>query len=395
MSEREILGLEELQKRIKGGLEASLPRRFWVRAEIGELKVNPSGHCYLNLIEKGVGSQVSAKISAIIWASTFSLLKLFFEESTGTSLQQGVTILAEVGINYSPLYGLSLIIYNIDPSFTMGEQELQRQRTIAKLEKEGMIGLNSQLQIVHLPRKIAIISSETAAGYRDFVKELEPHMVKFNITTTLYPAVMQGASSVSSIIAALDEIAQEGEPYQLVLIIRGGGAAQDLVSFDSYNLALNIAQYPLPVITGIGHDHDYHVADMVAHSHLKTPTAVALFIADLFIAEEQQLYSLSNRLAVALRGRVEREEGRLTAFKEQVASLLKRRVERENHRMELLEAKLKSANPLTLLDRGYAMVYKEGVREIDSEKIEIDEEITLLLSKEKLTCKVTNKEKLK
>ncbi|NCC46676.1 MAG: exodeoxyribonuclease VII large subunit, partial [Bacteroidia bacterium] len=229
MSNREIVGLFELQSKLKGVVESSLPARIWLRAETGEVKLHSAGHCYLDLIEKADNGGVRAKVQAIVWASTFRMLRPFFETTTGRPLERGLKILVNVTVQYSQLYGLSLVVNDIDPSFTIGDQEAKRQQTIARLKKEGMMEMNGQLEIPLLPRRIAVVSSENAAGYRDFMMHLHQNEFGFLFESVLFPAPMQGDTAPAGIINALEKIAEHLDSYDLVMILRGGGAAQDLV----------------------------------------------------------------------------------------------------------------------------------------------------------------------
>ena len=309
------LGLLALQSRIKEALDDTFLETVWLQAEISELKQNPSGHCYLTLVEKDPRSNaLVAKASAVVWASTWRMVKPYFAAQAGRPLEAGLSVLVRVQVSYSPVYGLSLVVYDIDPSFTVGQLELARQRTIARLQAEGMFDMNSQLELPPLPRRLAVISSATAAGYRDFMRHLEGNEYGFRFRTRLFQAVMQGTEAPASIIAALDAVAAEADAFDAVLILRGGGGAMDLVCYDDYDLAVNVAQFPLPVLTGIGHDHDYHIVDQVAHTHVKTPTALADWIVERFAAEAWQVESLLQRLHLAVRSKAVRQQGVIDAL---------------------------------------------------------------------------------
>jgi len=389
VAEKEIITLFELQSRIGAAIEGSVSGKYWVKAEIGEVKINTSGHCYVDLIDKeDESSGVRAKISAIIWASTFKILKPYFETSTGRSLERGMNILVSVHIQYNTLYGLSLIISDIDPSFTIGEQEMLRAKTIQRLKEEGMMDMNATLRMTELPRRIAVISSETAAGYRDFVKHLLENEYGFGFYIELFQSQMQGESTPSGIISALDTIASRVEEFDVVMIIRGGGSVQDLVSFDDYELAVSIAQFPLPVVTGIGHDHDFHVADMVSYRWVKTPTAAADFIVDIFAREEQQLIFLSKRVSLSLQNKLMEEENALQRFMDKLASSVNGFFLTQSHMIELLEQRIENGNPLSLLKRGYSMALKDGERIVSSEGVNEGDTIKVLLSKGVLECAV-------
>lgn len=388
MANREIISLAELQDRIKRSVEGALPGKYWIRAETGDVKHHSAGHCYIDLIDKEEKGGVKAKVQAVIWASTFRIIRPYFETTTGQSLERGLSILVNVMVQYSALYGLSLVIYDIDPSFTIGEQELKRQQTIAKLKEEGMFGMNSSLQISPLPRSIAVISSETAAGYRDFIKHLHENDYGFIFKTTLFTAPMQGDSAPTGIIRAMEQVALDLQNFDLLLIIRGGGAAQDLICFDNYELALNIAQFPLPVITGIGHDHDIHIADMLAHTSVKTPTAAADFVLDIFIAEEQQLISITRRVFISLQGRIDKELSKTERIKERIGSITAARYREEEHRADLNEKRILAASPILTLDKGFSIIFKDGKRVSSVLDLKEDQEISLLMKDGKVICNI-------
>ncbi|HQB36648.1 MAG TPA: exodeoxyribonuclease VII large subunit [Bacteroidales bacterium] len=294
----EKLTLTELQLTIRDSLYIALPDWYWVIAEISEIKENYSGHCYLELIEKHPEeNDVKARIKAIIWNNRYSLLRAFFENITGESLKPGLKILVKTKIEYHEIYGLSLIISDIDPSYTIGEMALKRQMIIKKLEEEGVFSMNRELSFPLLPQRIAVISSGTAAGYSDFVKHLHDNSYGYVFYTALFESVMQGAETEKSVINSLNMIADHPDLFDVLVIIRGGGSQSDLSWFDSYNIAYYITQFPIPVITGIGHEKDLSVTDMVAYRPLKTPTAVADFLIDCVASAEAYLNEMSTEIA--------------------------------------------------------------------------------------------------
>lgn len=271
------LSLFELNERIRETLQDTFSSLVWVVAEISELKENRNGHCYLELIEKS-GNEIIARNRATIWSYTFRMLKPYFETTTGQMLNAGIKILVQVGVEYHPSFGLTLNIRDIDPVYTVGDMAVQRKQILLRLENEGVLNMNKELELPVVPQKIAIISSKTAAGYEDFVNQLQNNEKGFHFYFRLFEAFMQGAEAVPSIIRALEKVYRYEDFFDVVVIIRGGGGAADLNCFDNYELALNITQFPLPVLTGIGHEKDDTIADMVAHTRLKTPTAVAEFL---------------------------------------------------------------------------------------------------------------------
>ncbi|MCR5709329.1 MAG: exodeoxyribonuclease VII large subunit [Bacteroidales bacterium] len=359
------IGLLDLQQRVKDTVEEGLRETLWLKAEISELKQNPTGHCYMTLVEKDSGSNaVLAKAQAIAWASSWRMLRPYFEQQTGRSPAPGMLVLLRVQVSYSVLYGLSLVVFDIDPSFTVGELELARRRTIARLEKEGMFDMNSSLGLPLLPRRFAVVSSATAAGYRDFMRHLHENEYGFRFHTKLFPALMQGAEAPDSIIAALDAIASEAEEgrFDAVLILRGGGGAMDLVCFDDEELAVNVAQFPLPVITAIGHDHDYHIIDMVAHTYVKTPTALADWILDRFAAEQWQLDTLLQRLHGAVRAKATAMEGVLDAIRLRIVHATVNRHAEASTALDRLEMRIEAVDPRRALDRGFLIALRDGRR---------------------------------
>jgi exodeoxyribonuclease VII large subunit len=268
--------LFELNRWIGDALKSAVPGTVWVMAEIVEMKENRNGHCYLDLAEKK-GEDIIARARATIWSYTYRIIKPYFESITGRKFSPGLKILLNVAVEFHSVYGLSLNVKDIDPAFTMGEMALERKKIIDRLHREGVFNMNKELALPPVPQKIAVISSKTAAGYQDFMNQLENNPAGIKFYTHLFEAYMQGNEAVSSIISALEHIFEFEGFFDAVAIIRGGGATADLSCFDNYQLAFHITQFPLPVITGIGHEKDDTIADLVAHTRLKTPTAVAEF----------------------------------------------------------------------------------------------------------------------
>ena len=379
METKRPVGLLALQEQIKEALEDTFFETVWLQAEISELKPHPSGHCYLTLVEKDARSNtLLAKASAVIWASTWRMVKPYFAAQTGRALAVGMSVLVRVQVSYSTVYGLSLVVFDIDPSFTVGELELARQRTIARLEAEGMFEMNAQLPLPALPRRLAVVSSATAAGYRDFMHHLEDNEYGFHFYTRLFPALMQGAEAPASIIAALDAIAAEADAFDAVLILRGGGGAMDLVCFDDYDLAVNVAQFPLPVLTAIGHDHDYHIIDRVAHTYVKTPTALADWLVERFAGEAWQLDSLVQRLHLAVHSKALRQQSVLDALVQRLAHAVADRHAGALHALDLLEHRLDAVNPQRALERGFLLALKNGRRTATAAAFTPGDRLTLL-----------------
>ena len=296
----EISKLSDLQNEIREILQGNFNTPRWIVAEISEIKENYSGHCYLDLVEKDEDSdKLHAKARATIWASSYRMLKPYFETSTGYELVAGIKIMVSASVEYHPVYGLSLNIKDIDPNYTLGDVERKRQEIISRLEKEGVLNMNKEITLPAVPQKIAVISSRTAAGFEDFMEQLENNPFGYKFYTKIFPASMQGDKAESSIILSLENIFEHESIFDLVVIIRGGGSKSDLSCFDSYELAFHVSQFPLPVITGIGHEQDDTITDMVAHTRLKTPTAVAGFLIDSLASFEATLDEYSESLVKA------------------------------------------------------------------------------------------------
>lgn len=291
------LSISELGQLIKSTLENELALTYWVIGEISDFRVAAQGHAYFDLIEKKEQT-VLAKIRSNCWQFTYRTLATRFETLTGSGLKNGMKVLAQVQVTYHPLYGLSLNIKDIDPSFTLGERARIRQETIERLTQEGLIRLNASLPLPRVLQRIGIISSPTAAGLGDFVNQITQNPQGYVIYHRLFPSKMQGNEAVSSLISAIEAAEAQQESLQLdaLVIIRGGGAQLDLDCFDNYQLCAKIAQCQLPVLTGIGHERDETIADVVAHSKLKTPTAAAEFILSSFRLVEESILQLASRI---------------------------------------------------------------------------------------------------
>lgn len=273
----EHLSLFDLNSRIKDCLKKNLEESYWVVAEIGEMRLNQKGHCYMELVEKK-DDEILAKNKATIWSYTYRNLSGWFESLTGQTLKPGLKILSNIVVTYHEVYGLSLNIKDIDANYTLGERAKKRLEILNRLKKDGIYEMNKELPLPLVPQRIAVIASSTSAGYLDFITQLENNTSGYLFKSSLYQAIMQGSEAEESIIKAILEVNAQIDKYDLLVIIRGGGATLDLECFDTYGLASHIAQFPIPVITGIGHERDETIADIVANTSLKTPTAVAEFL---------------------------------------------------------------------------------------------------------------------
>lgn len=335
--EKNVIDLFTLQTEVRQSLESSFPARVWVRAEVSAVKVRGGGHCYLELSQSDESGLV-AKASAIIWASRYRVLGPYFESVAGSPLQPGITVLLRVQVNYSQLYGFSLIVDDIDASCTLGEKEKERLATIERLKKEGLLDRQKSLEMTALPYRLAVVSAPDAAGYRDFERHLKGNAYGFVLETVLYEAVMQGASAPESISDALKAAASAEKPFDAVLVLRGGGSNLDLSCFDDYRLASAIATCPVPILTAVGHDQDFHICDMVAWRYVKTPTALADTFIEIYADEDQYISSFAGRLK--------------TAFLNKISLM--------GSRVDVLESRIAGADPRRILSRGYALVVDDG-----------------------------------
>lgn len=295
MSDR--LSLAALQMLIRDSIVLAMPGSYWVTAEIAELKENYTGHCYLELVEKDSKTDnVKARVRATIWSARYRMLKPRFEMTTGTRLSTGMQVLLKVTVDYHELYGLSLNVSDIDPAYTMGEMAIRRNEIIRRLKEEGVFGMNQEMEFPILPQRIAVISSASSAGYTDFCKQLAGNPYGYHFSATLFNSPMQGEETEKGIVQALDQISCRLNEFDLVAILRGGGSTTDLQWFDNYSIAFHVTQFPLPVVTGIGHEKDISVTDMVAWKYLKTPTAAASFLIEVMNEADVGLKEREDRL---------------------------------------------------------------------------------------------------
>ena len=335
------LSLYELQQQVKSSLDDAFSLPVWVKAEISEITVNRSGHCYLELIETEQGTDsVIARCRATIWSYTFRMLKPYFETTTGQNFTQGLKVLLQAKVEYHEVFGFSLNIRDIDPVYTLGDMARQRREIIRKLQEDGVFEMNKELELPIVTQRIAIISSPTAAGLQDFMDQLHNNMHQFVFYTKLFPAIMQGSEAPRSIMNALDLIYNYEHMFDAVVIIRGGGAQIDLACFDNYELAFHVSQFPLPVITGIGHDKDDTVIDMVAHTRMKTPTAVAEFLISGALQFDQQLTELENHFIELVNDQLEENKNRLNDAANQLNQLVNQMIVAQRNRLEIAQIQL-------------------------------------------------------
>lgn len=410
---RDSISLLELNRQISEVVNAAFDSFIWVTAEISEIRTASNGHCYLELVEKSKKtSTIVARQRATIWNQRWWLMKETFEVTTGQTLKAGIKILVCVQVQMHEAYGMSLNIVDIDPSFTLGEMALHRQEIINRLTEEGMIDMNKELEMPIIPQRIAVISAKNAAGFGDFCHQLENNEYDAKFYIHLFPAAMQGEKTESSIIEALNNIYNNVELFDVVVIIRGGGGVADLASFDSYDLAVNIANFPIPVIVGIGHERDNTILDIVAHTSVKTPTAAAALLIDFLGEQISHIEQLKEEMVEAVSWRMETNKNLLTRYlsaikttqlslREQLnhinllgekiktsANLL---IERQKQRHELLGKTIELTRPENILARGFSITRFEGHAIKDSTKIPDNATIETQTAKGIIVSKVQKK----
>ena len=408
MEGKNYIELLELQNRIKESIADAFPGRYWVKAEIASWSPRANGHCYLSLSQSRSGKSI-AEIRAMIWKWKYPLLTEFFEKSTGQRLQAGLTVLVQVTVSYSELYGVSLFIEDIDPAFTLGEQALERKKAIEKLTAQGYMEMQKELALPDLPYRLAVITSKTAAGYQDFRHHLLDNPEGYAFQLDLFEALVQGEQAPASIMAALEEAGEKN--YDAILLLRGGGSELDLACFDDYELAVAIATCPVPVVTAIGHDKDVHIADMVAHTSVKTPTALADLFLEAYEAQDAILDRLESRIGTAVQRRIgsleillQRSIGRISRgllhkyadvarLKDNAAHRVQfaaqARVSAEVSKVALKEALIKASDPRSILALGYVLVTGKDNKVLKTvDKVSRGDRIGVRFSDGSLTAKV-------
>ena len=379
----QAISLFELNAMVRSFVEGCAEEAYWVHGELLEGRAGYGGHFYGELVEKNeLNGAIVAKARITIWARVYNMLALRFQAETGQSLRAGIKVLLKVKLTFSELYGYALNVVDIDGSYTLGDQARRRQEILQRLEQDGIINDNKTLPLPTLLKRIAVVSSVTAAGYGDFCRQLLENEWGVAFRVQLFPAVMQGQHVPESISAALMQIADEAEAWDAVVVIRGGGATSDLSDYDSYSLAACVAQHPLPIIIGVGHDRDETVLDHVAHTSVKTPTAAAAFILEHQLEQLSLLRDLQQRIPLAASSRMQGEDRRLALLRQRLPSVVALRLQREHqrlersslllpisatrvvtqekHRLELLSQRLESLNPEVLLKRGYTITLLDG-----------------------------------
>ena len=339
-SKESCITLYDLQRMVRTTVEECFATPLWVSAEISELKVNRSGHCYLNLVEKGNSEGAPrAEARAVIWRNNYTQIDAMFREATGSPLASGIGVLVRVVVTYHEIYGFSLQIIDLDPNYTLGDVERRRRETIERLKEDGVWDMNRELSLPRPLLRIAVVSSATAAGYRDFMTEIGSSPFNFNVT--LFEATMQGEGAEESVVNALSAIAERESDFDVAVIIRGGGSTSDLALFDSYRIALYVTQMPMAVITGIGHDKDVSVVDMVAHYMCKTPTAVGAFLVDSATAELNTIYDLSNEFRQLSEQMLNNQSSYIAQRKLELCHLASQNISNHSHNLSAIEQSIK------------------------------------------------------
>ncbi len=394
MNGNEPLSLYSLNNLVRNTLAQGLPSAYWVVGELSEVRETQAGHCYVELVERDEATQeMVAKARGTIWARIYSLLKPYFLEQTGERFSVGLKVMLKVTVVFHELYGFSLDICDIEPAYTLGDIARRKQAILNRLKAEGVIDLNKELPFPALPQRIAVISSSFAAGYGDFCDQLMNNPYGFVFYPHLFAAPMQGNKVEQGVISALDRIAENIDSWDVVVIIRGGGATSDLSCFDTYDLANNCAQFPLPIITGIGHQRDDTVLDVVAHTRAKTPTAAAELLIHAVAAQSAMLEDVSARLGVAARSVLETRRRQLAATLQRLPVSVALYLQRQGHRLDMWEQRAKAASPERILSLGYGIMRVNGrvVRSIDD--VEEGAQLVTTVAGGSFTSVVTEKNK--
>lgn len=352
----EALTLYELNNLVRGVLEDTLDQAYWLQAELSEVNLNRSGHCYVEFVQKVArGNGFLAKARGVIWANVYAMLAPYFEQQTGQRFAAGLKVQVLVQVTFHELYGYSLTVVDIDPTYTLGDMARRRKEILEELDRQGILTLQKELEMPVLPQRVAVISAPSAAGYGDFCNQLQNNDKGYAFRVQLFPAVMQGQQTERSIIAALDTIADQMNQWDVVVIIRGGGATADLASFDTLALAENVAQFPLPIITGIGHERDDTVLDLISHTRVKTPTAAAEFLIGRVDESGSCLEELAQRLSFCVLHRLELEQHRLERMITGLPAIYQMRKAREENRLQQAALSLQHAVAHQIIGRQHCL----------------------------------------
>lgn len=388
--------LYSLNSLVHEAVSNAMPQRYWVTGELSEVRETAVGHCYIELVQRDESTNdMVAKARGTIWSRIYSLLRPYFLEQTGQPFAAGLKVLLQVTVNFHELYGYTLDVCDIEPTYTLGDIARQRQLVIKRLTDEGVIGLNKELCIPRIPQRVAVISSPTAAGYGDFCDQLRNNRYGFVFYHCLFPSPMQGNGVEQGIIEALDRIAANVDFWDVVVIIRGGGATSELNCFDTYDLANNCAQFPLPIITGIGHQRDESVLDIVAHTSAKTPTAAAELLIHAMLAAEHDIALMQGAVADAVRDRLSSEKHRMEMLVRQLPVTTALYMQAHHHKLDLCKQSIDAASPEHILSLGYSITRVNGraVRSLDS--LCVGDEVTTIVAGGEFISTVKEKNKVK
>ena len=373
--------LRQLNLLVREAIEDALPDEYWVEAELSECREN-SGHCYMELIEKDERSNTPvARASAKCWRQTWLMAKPYFERTTGQPLRAGMKVLLRVYAQFHEAYGFSWIVTDIDPTYTLGDMARKRQEIIRQLKEEGVFDLQRELHIPTFAKRIAVISAQNAAGYGDFCRQLEDNDYGFRFEVTLFPAIMQGEQVETSVISALNNVYERIHDFDVVCILRGGGASADLSGFDTLALAENVAQFPLPIITGIGHDRDESILDMISHTRVKTPTAAAAFLIDHLRNVWERISQLTMLIPTLALRVLSESRHRIELLENRLPVAIERRMTTQRNLLENLTIKLQGFDPQLLLSRGYSITLHNGRAVRDPKQLKPGEEIETRVEK--------------
>ena len=385
------LTLSEANGLVRDAVEMALPDAIWVQAEV--LDIREKGHCYMELVEKDeVRNTPIAQARACCWNNTWREVKEKCEETCGSDVSawRGLKMLFLLRANFHEAYGFSWIVEDIDPTYTIGEMARRRAEIIRRLKEEGIFDMQRELTISPFATRIAVISSASAAGYGDFCNQLAENDYGFAFETTLFPATMQGEQTSQSVIAALDAINAEEDRYDVVVIIRGGGSTADLAGFDTLELAENVANFPLPIITGIGHERDETVIDTIARVSVKTPTAVAAFLIDNLAATMETLANAALRIQRAVQQRLEKEKLKMEGMGRRIESSVAMYFMKQKHLLQMMEQRVQAVNPINILRRGYSIALHNGKAVMDAEALKEGDRLTLIAAKGQTSVEVIN-----
>lgn len=391
VSSENPLSLSRLNSMVRAAIEEQLPLKYWVTGELSEVRATSVGHCYIELVERDEATgEISAKARGTIWSRVYSLLRPYFLEQTGREFSVGLKVLLQVSVNFHEVYGFSLDVCDIEPAYTIGDMARQRMLIVQRLTDEGVINLNKELPFPLLPKRVAVISSASAAGYGDFCDQLNGNLYGFNFRVQLFPAPMQGSKVEEGIISALNAIARDIDSWDVVVIIRGGGATSDLSCFDTYDLANNCAQFPLPVVTGIGHQRDDTLLDIVAHTRVKTPTAAAELLIHTMLVQAEKIENLRRAIPDTVSRRIADERRRVEMLVQNLPLSVAMLLQQQRHRLDIWEQQLQASSPDRILARGYTLTLSGGRIVRSAAELSAGDEVVIRFADGDVTSTVKN-----